>query len=102
MYVGVESFSATPRVSVADVENSIGTSLPLGTPRNDVEAWLTIRSMRSHVSKDEAGHTIIESWIPDSGPRAEWPYGIRDIRIQFIFGENGQLVKFTVREEDRF
>jgi hypothetical protein len=93
---------ATPRVSVVGLENSIRTSLPVGSSRKTVEAWLTNRSMPTQNETDDSGQTLIQSWIANSGPRAEWPFGVRDIRIQFIFDENERLVSFTAKEEDRF
>jgi len=51
---------------------------------------------------DYQGQRFIESWITDSGPPGGFPFSIRDIRIQFFFDENERLVRFTLKQEDRF
>lgn len=99
---GIRVWLTTPKIKVADVENQIGKSLPSGTPAKEVEAWLDHRSMPYRVIRDEANGNQIQSWISDSGPRAEWPYGIRDISLVFIFDKNERLIEFRANEEDRF
>lgn len=99
---GILFWSPTSKFKIADVEQMISTSLPIGTPKKEVKAWLTIRSMRVNHCQDEQGRPFIESWIPDSGPPTELSFGIRDIRLQFFFDESERLVRFTVKEEDRF
>jgi hypothetical protein len=99
---GIQSWQRTPKVKVADIEQMIGASLPIGTPKKEVEAWLTSRSMPVKHDQDGPRSRFIASWIPDSGPPSEYPYGIRDIRLQFFFDESERLVRFTVKEEERF
>jgi hypothetical protein len=99
--LGVRSWLATPKVSVAGVEADIRTDLPIGSLRKEVETWLTARSMPVQEYNDGRGSGI-GSWIPDSGPRSEWPFGIRDIRVRFTFSPDGRLSDFAVQEEDRF
>jgi hypothetical protein len=102
MCASFRSWNATPRVKVADLEQKIDRELPVGSRKQDVVTWLRDRSMAVHESSDQYGQFVIESWINDSGPRAEHPFGIRDIRIRFIFDNKESLVKVTVQEEDRF
>jgi hypothetical protein len=102
MCAGVRVWLAAPRVKVADVEQRIGTSLPLGTSKKVVEEWLAAHSMVIQDYTDSFEDPCIQSWIPDSGPRAELPFGIRDIRIRFFFDKNERLTRVTVQEEDRF
>ena len=99
---GILSWLRTPKVRIADVEKVIAVSLPEGTPRKDVEDWLVRRSMVMNSSYDGRGRQCIESWISDTGPSSEWPFGIRDIRVRFYFDKNGHLVSFSLNEEDRF
>jgi hypothetical protein len=98
---GVLRWLATPRVPFAEVDALIRTSLPIGTPRQVVENWLVDRSMDVQPHTEEDGHLVIQSWVPDSGPRGDW-LGCKDIRIRFYFGKDERLVRITVQEEDRF
>jgi hypothetical protein len=100
--LGVQSWLQKPKVMVSDVQEKIGNSLPIGTPRQDVDSWLTSHSMPATGHHDPQGHPYIESWISDSGPRSEWPFGIRDIRLQFFFDKDQRLIRFSLNEEDRF
>jgi hypothetical protein len=93
---------ATPTVKVADVEKQVATALPSGTCRKDVEDWLAARSMVIQDYTNSAEDPCVQTWIPNSGPLAEFPFGIRDIRIQFFFDKNERLTRCTVKEEDRF
>ena len=99
---GIRAWLMMPKVKAEDVQRQISHSLPLGTPQKDVEAWLAHRSMPVEVYNKEGKGRRIESWIADSGPRAEWPYGIRDIRLTFLFDENDRLIGFVAKEEERF
>jgi hypothetical protein len=99
---GVRFWLTAPRVKVADIDERIGTALPPGTSKKVVEEWLTAHSMVIQDYTNSFEDPYIQSWIPDSGPRAELPFGVRDIRIQFFFDKNERLSRFTVQEEDRF
>jgi hypothetical protein len=98
---GARFWAATPRVRLADLEGSIQASLPLGTGKDAVVAWLRARSMCPQFHKDEAGCLLIETWIPDSGPPADL-FWIKDILVEFGFDEHERLVRYSVKEEDRF
>jgi hypothetical protein len=97
MCAGLCLWLSMPRVKVADVEELVASSISAGTTRKVVEDWLKGRSMVILGSKNE-----IESWIPDTGPLAEFPFGIRDIQIRFFFDGDERLSIFTVKEESRF
>jgi hypothetical protein len=99
---GVRVWLTSVKIKVADVEKQVSQSLPLGTPKEKVEAWLGSRSMPLQVYHDEANGNRVQSWIPDSGPRGEWPFGIRDICLIFVFDESDHLIEFKAIEEDRF
>ena len=98
MCASLRAWYLEPRVRVADVEQRIRDSLPIGTPKREVETWLTAHSMVIH----DDGQGRIESWILNAGPRSELPFGIRDIRVEFFFDEDTRLVRFTLEEEERF
>jgi hypothetical protein len=99
---GIQVWLTTPKIKVADVEKQVSQSLPTGTPKEKVEAWLGRHSMTIQVYHDEANGNRIQSWIPDSGPRGGWPFGIRDICLIFVFDESDHLIDFKAVEEERF
>jgi hypothetical protein len=98
---GVRHWLATSRISVQEVDELIKASLREGASRQEVEDWLLARSLVNQDRTDGTGRRIIQSWIPNSGPRGEFLW-VRDIRLQFFFDGDDRLVKYTVVEEDRF
>ena len=88
----------------SDLEFDINLSLPPGSSRQDVEQWLTARSMPIRWSKDTDGKLSLRSFVPDTGNWGErWTTSwVRDTEIRFYFDDDERLISHTTTQTDRF
>lgn len=91
----------SPRMPAWKVEAAVRESLPIGTSKKDVQAWLDGRCpYPPSCFEDSSGHTTLQGWITNTGP----PIAIipDDIRMEFEFDNQDKLVNFSVVSESRF
>jgi hypothetical protein len=92
---------AADRVAEEQVVESIQASLPMGSPRGEVDAWVAARGIwNKRDMVNECGRPCLECWYTNTGSKLDLIP--KDIRVRFYFGPDGDLTDYTVKTEDRF
>jgi hypothetical protein len=79
-----------PRLTVREIEQRIQAELPLGSPKEVVEAWL---KAQPHVKFSRSDAAIFQN----TGPRLSLGAPTH-IRVIFKFDDEDRLEKYTVTE----
>jgi hypothetical protein len=83
-----------PPVMPEEYENMIGVSLPVGTPRSEVEAWLTAQNIPHESKVDEEGRKRVRGVVDLTRRFLSYPGGI--ISLDFYFDEDDRLIDHNI------
>jgi hypothetical protein len=97
-----------PSTTVPEVERKIDQALPVGSTRQDVEAWLIGQGIKFNFSDTPKSHSSILNALPDidryptaiSGIIRDTDYSFPvsgSIELYFLFGPDERLQKRVVR-----
>lgn len=105
---GCLTLTKSTTTTVPEVERKLDQALPVGSTRQEVEAWLTGQGIGSGFTDTPRSHSTTLAALPDIDRYPSVVYGIirhtdhsllvsGNIQLYFLFGPDGRLQKRLVQ-----